>query len=265
MLANFPGLGVEPHQQFVRQSDANHVARFSRRTQALLEEDEVGFVASGHAGHHEEDLADRSASSPDTAFALMFSAVGGQRSQAGQLGDGFVRQGADLRHLSHQMSHGASGHSLDGTEGLVQLTHNGSAAMCPAMALLQLPDLSIHQRQQLLDAGQHRGLVDKAALIALSGAHQGELAQARDQRTQLPLAGRRQNLGRGRLLGLGEPGDQAASMASVFCVRLMPSAKRAHRAWVKDRRRQLLFGQQGKGLPLVAAGASMATISTWWV
>jgi hypothetical protein len=33
--------------------------------------------------------------------------------------DGFVGQGADLRHLCHQPRDGAIGHSLDAAEGLI--------------------------------------------------------------------------------------------------------------------------------------------------
>jgi len=41
----------------VGQGDAHHLGRFTGGPQAMLESDEVGLVASYHAGHDEQDFA----------------------------------------------------------------------------------------------------------------------------------------------------------------------------------------------------------------
>jgi hypothetical protein len=89
-VTNISSFGVEADQQFVSQGDADDLGRFARCSETLLEEDEVGFAAARDAGHDEKDLAHRGASSADPAFALVFSAVAGQRSHTGQFRDGLI-------------------------------------------------------------------------------------------------------------------------------------------------------------------------------
>jgi hypothetical protein len=100
-LSDFSSLGIEPYQQLVRQGDADHLWRFAGGAEALLEGDEVRLVTAHHAGHDEQDFADRSASSTHDTLALVFARVVGQRGDPSQLGDGLVGQRADLRHLRH--------------------------------------------------------------------------------------------------------------------------------------------------------------------
>ena len=119
-LSNFSCLGVEADEELVGEGDADHLWRLSGSSQPLLESDEVGFVATHHAGHDEQDFADRGAASAHTALALMLARVRGQRSNSGQLGNGLVGEGADLGHFGHEAGDGAVGHALDGAEGLVE-------------------------------------------------------------------------------------------------------------------------------------------------
>src|SRR5271170_8484143 len=78
-LADFSGFGVEPHEQLMGQGDADDFRGFAGGGEALPEGEEVGFVAAHHAGHDEQDFADRGPSSADRAPALMLAAVAGQR------------------------------------------------------------------------------------------------------------------------------------------------------------------------------------------
>ena len=106
-LAGLSGLGVEADQQLVGECDADYL--WGLACKSLSEGDEVGFVAGGDAGDDEEDLADGGSSSADSSPALMFAAVLSQGREACELGDGFVGEGADLRHFSHDAGYGAVG------------------------------------------------------------------------------------------------------------------------------------------------------------
>ena len=90
-LSDFSRLGVEPHQQFVGQGDADDFGWFAGGAETLLEGDEVRLVTAHDAGHDEQDFADRGAASAYGALALVFAAVLGQRGHAGQLGNFLVR------------------------------------------------------------------------------------------------------------------------------------------------------------------------------
>jgi hypothetical protein len=57
----------------VGERDADDFEWFAGGAEALLESEEVGFVAADDAGHDEQDFADRGASSADTAPALMLA------------------------------------------------------------------------------------------------------------------------------------------------------------------------------------------------
>ena len=58
LLTDFAGFGIEADEKFVRQGDADHLARLACGTETLLEGDEVGFVTAHYTGHDEEDFAD---------------------------------------------------------------------------------------------------------------------------------------------------------------------------------------------------------------
>src|ERR1039457_595957 len=75
LLADFTGFGVEPHQEFVGQCDADYFAGLACGLQALVEGDEVRLVTAGDSGHDEQDLTHRSASATHAALALQFAAV----------------------------------------------------------------------------------------------------------------------------------------------------------------------------------------------
>src|SRR5271170_4316111 len=81
-LSYLSGFGVEADEQLVRHGDTDHFGRLAGPTQALLEGDEVRFMASHHAAHDEQDVAHRAAASTHCAFALMLARVVGQRSQS---------------------------------------------------------------------------------------------------------------------------------------------------------------------------------------
>src|ERR1700694_4011914 len=57
LLTDFAGFGIEADEKFVRQGDADHLARLACGTETLLEGDEVGFVTAHYTGH-DEDFAD---------------------------------------------------------------------------------------------------------------------------------------------------------------------------------------------------------------
>jgi len=66
-LANLSGFGIETDEELVRHSDTNDLGRLACGPQALLEGDEVRFVAADHAGNDVQDFAHRSAASADGA------------------------------------------------------------------------------------------------------------------------------------------------------------------------------------------------------
>src|SRR5579864_396313 len=95
----------------------------------------------------------------------------------------------------HHAGHGAVGHALDGAKGLVEFTPQRILLDELGDALLQVADLTVHKGQQLGERGLHRAVGDQPLLVQLGGADVGELAQARDQRTQMLLALRSQARG----------------------------------------------------------------------
>jgi hypothetical protein len=57
-LADVSGFGIQADQEFVRQSDADHLGRLAGSAQPLLEGLEVRLIAAHHTGHDEQDFAD---------------------------------------------------------------------------------------------------------------------------------------------------------------------------------------------------------------
>ena len=72
-LSGLSCLCVEPYQELVCQGDADNLRWFAGGAEALLEGDEVRFVAPHHAGHDEQDFADCGAASAHRALALMLA------------------------------------------------------------------------------------------------------------------------------------------------------------------------------------------------
>ncbi len=58
-LPDLARLSIEPHQEFVGQGDTHNLGWFTGRAQSLAEGDEVGLVATHHAGHDEQDTVIR--------------------------------------------------------------------------------------------------------------------------------------------------------------------------------------------------------------
>lgn len=190
-IADLAGLGIEPHQEFVSQSNMDHLLGFSRRVQSAVEGGEVGIVAAHHGGHHEQDGADVAAAATHRAFALVIAAVASQGRQTGEFGDGFVGQGADLRHLGHEPGDGAVGYALNGTESLVQLLPRRIGSDELGNGGFQSADLGGQQCQDGGEGVQHLRVGDQKTLIALRGLQFGGLAQTGDQSlTALRLLGR---------------------------------------------------------------------------
>ena len=186
-MAGLSGLGVEADQQLVGECDADYL--WGLACKSLSEGDEVGFVAGGDAGDDEEDLADGGSSSADSSPALMFAAVLSQGREACELGDGFVGEGADLGHFSHDAGYGAVGDALDGAEGEVEFAPERVSGEKLGDGCGEGLHLAFEQCKDLGEGGLDGGVGDEPLLVLLRGAEVGELAQAGDQRAQMLLAG----------------------------------------------------------------------------
>src|ERR1700722_4684277 len=101
------------------------------------------------SSHDEENLPDRASSSTYAAFAFLLTAIAGQRSQAGKLGNPLVGQPADLRHLRHQPGHRAVGNPLDGAKTLIQLMPHRIRVDQPSDGHFQIAYLPLDKVQKL--------------------------------------------------------------------------------------------------------------------
>ncbi len=72
-MTNLTGLGIEANEQFVGDCDTHHFGWLAGSAKALLEGDEVRFIAGDDAAHDEQDVADGGATSTNGAFALVFA------------------------------------------------------------------------------------------------------------------------------------------------------------------------------------------------
>ena len=115
---------------------------------------------------------------------------------------------ADLGQFGHQGGDGAIGDPLDLAESLVERAPERIGGDEAGDLGLKGADLSGDESQDLLEGGEHPGIVDEPLLVGLRSTDGGELAQAHDQRPQ-PLLGGAGRLGRPDALGLGAPGDDA--------------------------------------------------------
>ena len=162
--------------------------------QALLEGDEVGFVAAHHAGHDEQDFAHRGSGLPARrACPDAYPSRVASGATPASLETVLLDKRSDLRHLRHEPGHGAVGHALDGAEGVVELPpqrvgvdQRGDASV------LERVDLGGETARSSSNEACTAGSVTRPLLVELSGADVSKLAQARDQRTQMLLAGRGQ-------------------------------------------------------------------------
>jgi hypothetical protein len=71
-LAYLSGFGIESHQKFMSQSNADDFLGFPRLRQALLKSTEIGIMPAHYASYYEQDLPDALTSSLDGAFTCDF-------------------------------------------------------------------------------------------------------------------------------------------------------------------------------------------------
>jgi hypothetical protein len=119
------GFGIQAGEQFVGEGDTDHLFCLSGLGQPAVKGDEVGVVSADDFGDGEEDCADRGVAAAYGALAVGLAAVARQRSEADQLADGFVREGADLGHFGH--------HPRDGTWLCRVISASSSSNVCPMM------------------------------------------------------------------------------------------------------------------------------------
>src|SRR5919197_5290619 len=103
---------VEPDEEFAGQSNADDHFLFAGLEQSVSELSEA-FVVSGSDGRdQEEDRTNAGAAAAGGSLALPLATVIGDRGETDKLGDGFVRQGADLRQLGVEARDGPAGNAL---------------------------------------------------------------------------------------------------------------------------------------------------------
>ena len=233
--------------------DANDFGRFSGGAETLLEGNEVRFVTACHAGDDEQDFAHRCSSAAHGTLALVLARVVGYGGYAGQFGDGFAGECADLGHLCHETGDGAVGNALDGAEVAIQMLPEWIFCDELSDVLFEGLDLLLEEREQLVEGGQHDGVCDEAALVELRGADLGELAEAGDEGAAVLLVGRGRGSGSG-MFDLGEVGDEGCVDGVCFLKRAHALCELADGAWVEDGDGEMLLGEQQEGLLFVAAG-----------
>src|ERR1700679_2697866 len=106
-------------------------------------------VTADASSHDEENFPDSASSSTYAAFTFLLTAIAGQRSQAGKLGNLLVGQPADLRHLRHQPGHRTVGNPLDGAKTLIQLMPHSIGVDQPSDSHFQIAYLPLYKVQQL--------------------------------------------------------------------------------------------------------------------
>src|SRR6202167_855676 len=109
----------------------------------------------------------------------------------------------------------AADQSLDGAKGGIERLPQGVGVDALGDLRLEGADLAIEQGDEFVDALQHAGIGDGAALVGLAGAQIGDLAHARHQGFELLLGGAGRGL-RDDALALGEMGDDAAANVVVL-------------------------------------------------
>ena len=196
-------------EEFMGQRDADDLLGLSGLVQPSVEGCEVGLVPADDFGDDEEHGPDAGASAADGAFPGPPTAVVGDGREPGELGHGLVGQGADLRHLGHEVGDGAVGHALDRAEAAIERGPGRVLGDGLGDRRLQHADLRGDHRQDGGDGGDHLRLGDEAGLVDLPDLQRRELAQAHHQGGQ-PGLGRGGRRGRADPLGLRVPGDDPA-------------------------------------------------------
>jgi hypothetical protein len=247
------GFGIEAGEQFVGEGDTDHLFCLSGLGQRAVEGDEVEVVSADDFDDGEEDCADRGAAAAYGARAMGLAAVARQRSEAGQLADGFVREGADLGHFGHHPRDGTPGHALDLAERPVEAPPQRVGGNELGDLRFEGAALPGDQREQFVERLPYDRLGDQAALVQRGDAQLGQLAQAGDERGQTLLGGRGRQV-RHDPLDRGESGDDPGVDPVGLLQEPHRLGKAAHRARVDDGHRHAIGPQQAKGQPLVPAG-----------
>ena len=121
------------------------------------------IVAGDAPGDEKKDRARTGASTADGAAAVALAAVIGDRGKAGELGDGLVREDADLGQLGHQPGDGTGGDALERTEGLIEARPQGIVIDQGGNFAFELAALPLEEGDDLVEAGDDLGLDHGAA------------------------------------------------------------------------------------------------------
>src|SRR3954452_15823015 len=119
MTSDIARLGVQANQELASQSRPYELLGFASRRQLLVNGVEVRLVAPNDLRNHEQDRADAFAATTQRPSSEMLATIVGDRRQPGELGDGFVGQGTNLRHFGHEAGDGAASYAFAGFEACV--------------------------------------------------------------------------------------------------------------------------------------------------
>src|SRR3954468_16751552 len=112
MTSDIARLSVQANQELASQSRPYELLGFASRRQLLVKGVEVRLVAPNDLRNHEQDRADAFAATTQRPSSEMLATIVGDRRQPGELGNGFVGQGTNLRHFGHEAGDGAASHAL---------------------------------------------------------------------------------------------------------------------------------------------------------
>jgi protein ImuB len=252
VASDVASFGIEADEEFAGESDADDLFGLAGLGQPAMAVDEVGIISANQVGDDEQDRADAASAAAHRAFAVELAAVTGDRGEAGELGGGFVREGADFGQLGEEPGDGSIGHAFDGAEGGIELSPQRITVDQLRNLRCQAAELLADELQELIERATHLGVGHQTALVRLGGAQLGELARPGDQRGE-PLLGVRGRGLRHDVFDVGKPGDDPG----IDPIGLLQDAhglgKAADRPRVDDCCRHTLGPQQAKGQFLVPA------------
>jgi len=252
-ISHVTGLRVQPYDELAGERGADQLLGFAGRAQLLMASLEVGIVFSHDFDDDEEDGAHALAATAHRSLSGLLAAVACDRREAGELGDSFVGEGADLGHLGHDSGDGAIGDAFDRAERPIEGDPDWICLDGCGDVGFEGTDLCGNGHQDGLERAEHVGFGDQAALVGLHDLQFCQLAQANDEGSETLLCRRRWR-GWFDMLGFGVPSDHGAIDPVGLLERSHGFGEVTHGAGIDDGCRQPASPKLSKRLSLVSTG-----------